>query len=105
MSIQAVPNVAALNAFLSTAPGQLHVLDFWASWCGPCTAIAPVYAALAKQYPGVSFGKVDVDAATDVARAYVRSSPEPAPALTLAPEHLSDAHLCLCTSGTRPRGC
>ena len=38
------------------------VVDFWADWCGPCKAIAPVVDELAKEYAGkVKFVKLDVD--------------------------------------------
>ncbi|KMT09491.1 hypothetical protein BVRB_6g129610 [Beta vulgaris subsp. vulgaris] len=46
---------------------KLMVVDFTASWCGPCRAIAPFLAELARKFPGVIFVKVDVDELKQVA--------------------------------------
>ena len=50
---------------------NLSVIDFWAEWCGPCRAIAPVIEELAKEYDGkVNVGKVNVDQNPQVSMNY-----------------------------------
>jgi len=53
------------------------LIDFWAVWCGPCKAIAPVIEEVANEFEGkVKVGKVDVDQNQDTAMKYgVRSIP------------------------------
>ncbi|CAI2343864.1 unnamed protein product [Caenorhabditis sp. 36 PRJEB53466] len=51
-------------------PEKVIILDFFATWCGPCKAIAPLYKELAAEHKGVIFCKVDVDEADDLASKY-----------------------------------
>ena len=42
------------------------VVDFWATWCGPCIRFAPTFEKMDKEMPDVSFYKVDVDVVSEV---------------------------------------
>lgn len=46
------------------------LVDFWASWCGPCQAVGPVIEEIAGEVTDVKIGKVDVDSETELARKY-----------------------------------
>lgn len=58
--------------FESLKNGELPlVVDFWATWCGPCRALGPVLSELAKEYDGkIVVGKCDVEENDDLAAAY-----------------------------------
>ncbi|CAL4936508.1 unnamed protein product [Urochloa decumbens] len=50
--------------------GKLMVIDFSASWCGPCRFIEPAFKEMSSRYTDVVFVKIDVDELADVARTW-----------------------------------
>ena len=66
---------AEFNAAVEAAP--LAMIDFWASWCGPCKMLSPVVESLGEKFEGkVLVGKVNVDEEPELARQFgVMSTP------------------------------
>ena len=51
------------ETFAETVSGnEIVLVDFWASWCGPCRSFAPVYENVSAENPDIVFAKVDTEA-------------------------------------------
>ena len=46
------------------------IVDFWATWCGPCQFMLPIFTRLAKKYPTIKFARVNVDEAQGISQRY-----------------------------------
>lgn len=53
-----------------TEKHPLIFLDFWAGWCAPCKAFAPIYEAAARENPDILFGKINCDEQADLAKQF-----------------------------------
>lgn len=73
MSIQTLTEA---NFNQTIEDNELVLLDFWASWCGPCQSFAPVYQQASEEHPDIVFGKIDTESEQTLAQAFqIRSIP------------------------------
>ncbi|KAK7025543.1 hypothetical protein VNI00_015896 [Paramarasmius palmivorus] len=69
MPVQAIESEEEFQRIINS--GQAIVVDFWAEWCPPCKAIAPIFEDLSNsdEYKGVGFYKVEADEHVEIAEA------------------------------------
>lgn len=63
----ATVEITSENFEKAVEENEIVIVDFWAAWCGPCRAFAPIFEATSEEHQDVVFGKCDVEANQELA--------------------------------------
>ena len=69
-------NLNKENFEQTVSDNDMVIVDFWASWCGPCKTFAPIFEKVSEKFPDVVFAKVETDQQQELAGAFqIKSIP------------------------------